>query len=101
MKEEADVCDEEKPSTSRGKLKEELLDERSDSGSSVILLENGECDVSSFVMLYSIDMGASLERGSTLIFPTKLENLSEILRNTSVKLPQLHGIMAVESLSLF
>lgn len=44
MKEEADVCDEEKPSTSRGKLKEELLDERSDSGSSVILLENGECD---------------------------------------------------------
>ncbi|KAK6017329.1 hypothetical protein OSTOST_17152, partial [Ostertagia ostertagi] len=45
--EEIADCDEEKPSTSKGDgIKEEVSDERSDSGSgsSVILLENGECD---------------------------------------------------------
>ncbi|VDO22628.1 unnamed protein product [Haemonchus placei] len=48
VKEEIVDCDEEKPSTSKGGdgVKEEVSDERSDSGSgsSVILLENGECD---------------------------------------------------------
>ncbi|KAK6059099.1 hypothetical protein COOONC_03274 [Cooperia oncophora] len=46
--EEIADCDEEKPSTSKEDgIKEEVSDEKSDSGSagsSVILLENGECD---------------------------------------------------------
>ncbi|RCN50124.1 hypothetical protein ANCCAN_03729 [Ancylostoma caninum] len=45
VKEEVD-CDDEKPSTSSQVVKEDVTDERSDSGSgsSVILIENGECE---------------------------------------------------------
>ncbi|VDM66125.1 unnamed protein product [Strongylus vulgaris] len=46
VKEEVADCDEEKPSTSSQLVKEDATEERSDSGSasSVILIENGECE---------------------------------------------------------
>ncbi|VDK52672.1 unnamed protein product [Cylicostephanus goldi] len=120
VKEDNADCDDEKPSTSTRLIKEEIADERSNSGSgsSVILVENGECETGKEKTgeqskengaINSSESSAETEDSSTssldkkeLIEPDSKQHIIQSKDSTTDKLPFVEEVIFDEySLLLF